>query len=779
MNNIYRLNRFIWVFVLIPVLLAGQINRFEENKDQAKSPAQKMYPVHISHLLNSPEARATYGELIPKNSIKRKKADTVGDLKTFKVWNSKLAVFDNIEFKLMRKGNASQLWFATGEITNGHLTEDVADTMIYYLESRTNEYSFDPNKGVIALDNAIFGDAPDIDNDGLTDAFVCDIKDTYDPDAGSSGYIAGFFHPNDQYINSNSNYRDIIYMDSYPGIYDGTTTNPLRPLSTLAHEYQHLIHFNYYGRLNIDQWTFINESQSNFASLLTGFFPHGSYYQYMQNTNVSLFKWGQVTVLPDYGRAAVWSCYLWDRWGFQNAGNLTSSGIVGVTGIESALAQSGSDWTFADLLTNWGVANYINDTLATGNRNYGYKNPVINFWKADPNVIVADPNVASETISVLKSAVTYLAYKGVSDLKVTVSFAGSFGRMKVFTKKGDAITVADLGNGVEYSAPAGEIFDEITIMLVNTDVSGHGAVETASMDFTYTSSGTVSKNTASTYSPIAKYYWPIPYYNSTNVGRLGFSNQFTLNPGGYLTKLRLYTVTGNSEDGPIAVIGEGKLRYAVYTDNGGIPGEVVHADTIDFSEVTAEWNDIDVSQWNFPIPKDVPFHAVYEVIVPVVDRDINSIPLRLDDGTGVQGVTNVVTGYSPFTTEAMFDDTDPGTQYNVWNEIEYLVDPTVAINEDELQQPLSFILMQNYPNPFNPTTVIKYQVGTTGQVDLQVYNSVGQKVKTLVSGLKPAGSFESNWDGTNELGQQVSSGIYFYRLKSGSQQLVKKMILMR
>lgn len=779
MNNIYRLNRFIWVFALIPVLLAGQINRYEENNDKAKSPAQKMYPVHISDQLNSPEARATYGKLIPKNSIKRKLADTVGDIKTFKVWNSKMSVFDDVEFKLMRKGSVSQLWFATGEITNGHLTEDVADTMIYYLEDHTNEYSFNSQLGVIALDNAVFGDAPDIDNDGLADAFVCDIKDSYDPDAGNYGYVAGFFHPNDQHVNSNSNYRDIIYMDSYPGIYDGTATNPLRPLSTLAHEYQHLIHFNYYGRLNIDQWTFINESQSNFASLLTGFFPHGSYYQYMQNTNVSLFKWGQVIVLPDYGRAAVWSCYLWDRWGFQNAGKLTSSGLVGTTGIEAALAQSGSDWTFPDLLTNWGVANYINDTLATGNRDYGYKNPVINFWKADPTVIVADPNVAGETISVLKSAVAYLAYKGVSNLNVTVSFDGSFGRMKVFTKKGDAVTVADLANGVEYTAPADEIFDEITIMLVNTDVSGHGAVETASMDFTYTSSGTVSKNTAGTYSTTPKYYWPIPYYNDSNVGRLGFSNQFTLNPGGYLTKLRLYTVTGNSEDGPIEVKGEGKLRIAVYTDNEGVPGEEVHADTLDFSEVATEWNDFDVSHWNYPIPKNVPFHAVYEVMVPVVDRDVNSIPLRLDDGTGVQGVTNVVTANSPFATGPMFDDTTPGTQYNVWNEIEYLVDPTVAINEDELQQPLSYILMQNYPNPFNPTTVIKYQVGAIGQVDLQVYNSIGQKVKTLVSGVKPAGSFESSWNGTNELGQQVSSGIYFYRLKSGSQQLVKKMILMR
>ena len=91
----------------------------------------------------------------------------------------------------------------------------------------------------------------------------------------------------------------------------------------------------------------------------------------------------------------------------------------------------------------------------------------------------------------------------------------------------------------------------------------------------------------------------------------------------------------------------------------------------------------------------------------------------------------------------------------------------------------TFDLVQNYPNPFNPETIIKYQIPSSGNVNLVVYDLLGRKVKTLVDGFRNAGSYEVNWNSKNDSGFQVSSGIYFYSLQSGDMIKTLKMILMR
>lgn len=91
----------------------------------------------------------------------------------------------------------------------------------------------------------------------------------------------------------------------------------------------------------------------------------------------------------------------------------------------------------------------------------------------------------------------------------------------------------------------------------------------------------------------------------------------------------------------------------------------------------------------------------------------------------------------------------------------------------------SFALRQNYPNPFNPQTVIRYQLAASGMVQLKVYNLVGQEVKTLVSEFKSAGSHSVVWNGTDNHGREVSSGIYFHKLQIGENVEAKKMVLIK
>jgi len=91
--------------------------------------------------------------------------------------------------------------------------------------------------------------------------------------------------------------------------------------------------------------------------------------------------------------------------------------------------------------------------------------------------------------------------------------------------------------------------------------------------------------------------------------------------------------------------------------------------------------------------------------------------------------------------------------------------------------PEAFGLDSNYPNPFNPATTIRYALPEGANVSLVVYNILGQQVRTLVSGAQGPGVHSVVWDGRDEAGRQMSTGVYIYRLQAGAFAQVKKMIL--
>ena len=97
--------------------------------------------------------------------------------------------------------------------------------------------------------------------------------------------------------------------------------------------------------------------------------------------------------------------------------------------------------------------------------------------------------------------------------------------------------------------------------------------------------------------------------------------------------------------------------------------------------------------------------------------------------------------------------------------------------EEVLRTPTATSLFENYPDPFNPSTTISYVLGENSHVTLKVYNVMGQLVKTLVDGEQRAGYHEVIWEGKNESGVSVASGVYLYRLTSGSLSDARRMFL--
>ena len=106
--------------------------------------------------------------------------------------------------------------------------------------------------------------------------------------------------------------------------------------------------------------------------------------------------------------------------------------------------------------------------------------------------------------------------------------------------------------------------------------------------------------------------------------------------------------------------------------------------------------------------------------------------------------------------------------------------PETAVLEDHTDVlPEDFVLDQNYPNPFNSGTVIRFALPQIDEVTLSLYNLTGQKVATLLDGPRAAGAYTIRWDGRDEVGQELASGVYLYRLQAGTQVETRKLLLLR
>ena len=103
----------------------------------------------------------------------------------------------------------------------------------------------------------------------------------------------------------------------------------------------------------------------------------------------------------------------------------------------------------------------------------------------------------------------------------------------------------------------------------------------------------------------------------------------------------------------------------------------------------------------------------------------------------------------------------------------------VVVNADEDLIPLITKLNKNYPNPFNPSTTIDYSLKENSKGSINIYNIKSQKVKQLVSDQRQVGQHSVVWNGKDDNEKSVSSGIYFYELKTVNHEETKKMILLK
>ncbi len=168
------------------------------------------------------------------------------------------------------------------------------------------------------------------------------------------------------------------------------------------------------------------------------------------------------------------------------------------------------------------------------------------------------------------------------------------------------------------------------------------------------------------------------------------------------------------------------------------------------------------------IPLSSAYHSVEGEVTSMLAKDDN-IFAELEPGEWI----DLFFPYQPLNPEVKRGFALIARGYYQSQDIDFWSSDSIVLIPDD------FSVSQNYPNPFNPQTEIKFSLPQPSQVKLEIFNVRGQKVKTLLNQDMVAGTHSVIWDGRNEDGKNVASGIYFYRLKAGEYRVTKKMLILK
>ncbi len=613
-----------------------------------------------------------------------------------------------------------------------------------------NQTPADPNKGIYQTDVDTFGDPPDADNDPRIIILILDIQDGY---SGSGGYVAGYFSSGNE-TRGAGQAAEIYFMDANPTNLK-TTTGLNNALSTAAHEFQHMINWNYH-KTN-PELTFINEGLSMTAEVVCGY---GVSMQslYANEPNHYLFDWrsnDRTLVLNDYARAQRFFLFLKEQFGVNSLKQIVQDsytvGLVGIAGLNKVLSQYYST-SLGKVFLNWEIANGLNNTNV--NPAYGYIYQPIPV-STGTSIINPDINLTSSTLQNLGAE--YFTYSKSSNLKVTFSSNGSNIIVKALEIGSSSSRVVNVPINSAFTEPDyPNVYNTIRFAAIDTNLA-------STQDYQYQSSGTITSTVTE-----------LKYDNADNKAVLGAWNLspndtiavfFDGLPGTYIDSL----VVGLRNDKEIT----GSIFSVT---NNERPGHIIS------NQFTLKGTSIPAKPFSVPWPNMV------KVDLRNQNIDASSKFCAVFVYTGDNGNNIVITPRTPveyyhsLTYLSQPSSGSPGWFYLTASDSTigvYVIRAYVSLITDVAKQeieltPATYSLSQNYPNPFNPSTTINFQIARDGFVSLKIYDILGNEVKTLVNGYINRGSHHVEFSGAG-----LSSGIYFYKLQTDGYTAVKKLMLLK
>jgi hypothetical protein len=634
--------------------------------------------------------------------------------------------------------------------TGGKVTQAAVDSVVANFNSRTPA---NPSQGIYATDVAAFGNPPDVDSDAKVIILILDILDGYD---GSGGFVTGYFYsfnevPSSTPGYSTSNQAEIFFIDCNP-LQMGTAWGLLQGVSTLAHEFQHMIHFNY----DPSELTFINEGCALLAEVNCGY-PLYDQSGYVNETNMYLFNWrtGQDAVLNDYSRAARWTLYMRDQLGIGFFKQLVGSTQQGIAGVNAACAAVGTARRFPDMLSDWFFANILDD--AAVNPKYAYASAGLPKAVGEPYL---NPNVTGNGI-IQNLAAQYLTFAGGENLSITFTVSNPAVTIKAVEIGTSSKRILDVTPGVAFTEPAfGTTYSIIHFVVMNTGENGP-------FSYSFTSSGT---------------------------GALGLELAWdTTEPTGYLT---------GSPNDTVCVLFDGyngakldSVRVALRracTMTGGVWGFTgVTRPTPLGTKLAGPVTASIATTPSVPYPVPWPNWATVDLHTQNINASQPFAVAFVNTGGGTAAGDPRVMATPVKSTTAYYSFTylntpsgggSPGWYYlsktadSVWIYLirAYISWTATGVTENAILHPAAISLSQNYPNPFNPSTSIRFTLPGSQHVVLTIYDPLGREVETLVNEDLEEGTHIFQWRPGRS-----ASGTYFYRLQAGQYSETKKLVYIR
>ncbi|MCF8261304.1 MAG: T9SS type A sorting domain-containing protein [Melioribacteraceae bacterium] len=652
--------------------------------------------------------------------------------------------------------------FVENSIWNTRVTQANVNAV---MEAFDNSTPANSQKGIYETVTEVFGDAPDVDGDPKIIILILDIVDGYE--AGTnSGYTAGYFYGLNQFATSGSNIAEIYYVDADP--LDLSTANGLNTaLNTTAHEFQHMVHFNYHDGSSGKpfQTTFINEGCSEVSSVVCGY-PLRDQGLFNNEYNHYLLDWRSGdAVLNDYARAARYIIYLYDQFGPRILGNIVQSINIDIPSINDALnkLKPATSLRFPETLENWMVANAINSTSV---------DPAWGYLTAGTNTVnprkVSNPNYSSGVTRVERAAADYIEFEGGKNLKVNFD---DFGTGKLIFKaikktSTNQIDVEDMVANTEYTfSDFGSVYESITFAIMNVDAFN-------TYNYSVTSSGEFDAGNI-----------VLAYDENPPTGVLGLANRDTVCvyfdgvPGGKLDSIRVALRQAGSVSGGIYEF-TGELRPSPL-------GKVLMSNLTVTSNI-AERPVYDQQSQSYPVP--FPNWITVDLKSANIDVSKPFVVAFMVEGTYPDKNRIMITEQPYIDNHSFTFFTPTGSETPNWYNITasettayaYLIRSYVGVTATDIEVELAgtlpdeFTVSQNYPNPFNPSTKIEFALPVQDNVKLNIYNGMGELVQTVINDEFSAGIHSVNFDGSD-----FASGIYFYQIVVGNRIETKKMILMK
>ena len=439
-----------------------------------QQPAPHGDSTHVSDWLNAlPVSRAALAEyhrrkeagLLPGAA---KSASDVGDTLTFKVWNfresrSGQTVLDSIDFRLELASDNVHLWVELAELDGGSVSRLKIEQLFRALAERTPPASIDPGRGIMANCEALFGAPPNVDGDGAVDVLLLRIRDD---DALVFGVnVAGFVWSGD--LTERGNNRDVVYIDvdaDYGKV--------------VAHEYQHLIRFNY----DRSELTFVKEGLARLSEVANGYAPDDIPPGIRTRMyDAPLLRFGRELsqnirdLNADYLRAGLFTTYMAERIGYAAAGAITRDSIrQGVDSYAAALDQHGI--ALEDFVLDFHVANVLNRVDLQDR--YGYRTPVYRHVKyATPHSFDARiwKEVPPIEVKVKEGAPKYFAFRHARNLTIAVTPKQDTTSLRglALLQRDGRLEVAPLSIGSQTNTFEGA-YDEVTIVVVHVHPTNTG-----------------------------------------------------------------------------------------------------------------------------------------------------------------------------------------------------------------------------------------------------------------------------------------------------------------